>query len=115
MNIEQIAKTCHQVNKAYCESIGDHSQYDWEEAPDWQKKSPIDGVLYYLAHPDSTPSDSHDSWLKEKKADGWVHGLIIDAKLKTHPSLMPFDQLPKEQQTKDVLFITVVRSLVDCQ
>lgn len=29
---------------------------------------------------------------------------------KTHPCIVPFEKLPKEQQTKDVLFMAVVRS-----
>ena len=39
MNIKQIAKTCHEVNKAFCESIGDASQPSWNDAPQWQKIS----------------------------------------------------------------------------
>ena len=38
MNNEDIARVAHQVNKAYCEALGDTSQPDWENAPDWQKK-----------------------------------------------------------------------------
>lgn len=41
MNIEQTAKTAHEVNRAYCLSIGDISQPSWEDAPDWQKKSAV--------------------------------------------------------------------------
>jgi len=27
-----IAKVCHEANRAYCESIGDNSQLSWEDA-----------------------------------------------------------------------------------
>jgi len=37
--IEDIARMCHQINKSYCEAIGDYSQVDWENAPEWQKQS----------------------------------------------------------------------------
>jgi hypothetical protein len=43
--IEQIAKTCHAVNKAFCEHLGDISQPTWEEAPDWQKKRLMAGFM----------------------------------------------------------------------
>ena len=35
--IKQLAaKTAHEVNRAYCQGLGDYSQLHWEEAPDWQ-------------------------------------------------------------------------------
>jgi len=38
MDIEDIAKVAHEVNRAYCISIGDNSQQSWECSPEWQKK-----------------------------------------------------------------------------
>ena len=110
MNIEQIAKTCHEVNRAYCKSIGDDSQPQWKDAPEWQKQSAISGVSYHMKNPDSKPEDSHNNWLKDKEADGWQYGLVKDPEKKEHPCFVPYDQLPAEQQTKDALFIAVVRS-----
>ncbi|WP_217706289.1 hypothetical protein [Paenalkalicoccus suaedae] len=68
-NIELIAKVCHSVNKAYCESINDFSQVDWEDAPEWQVDSAINGVKYHLEN-DVTPEQSHESWLKQKTRRG---------------------------------------------
>ena len=70
--IEKIARVAHMVNRAYCQSIGDMSQPTWEEAPDWQRKSAIKGVLFHQENPGALPSQSHDSWLAEKQADGWA-------------------------------------------
>lgn len=108
--INQIAKTCHEVNKAYCESIGDFSQPSWEDAPQWQKDSAKLGVQFHLDKPDSKPCDSHNSWMEAKIKDGWRFGAIKKPSLKEHPCLVPFELLPKEQQFKDALFIAVVRS-----
>lgn len=65
MYTEQIAKTCHEVNKAYCESIGDNSQPDWKGAPEWQKNSAINGVDFHISN-DVTPEQSHQNWMKDK-------------------------------------------------
>ena len=108
--IEQIAKTCHEVNKAFCESVGDLSQPSWENAPQWQKESAINGVNFHLSSPDSQPCDSHNNWTKEKIEAGWVYGDTKNPETKEHPCLVPYEQLPKDQQTKDALFIAVVRS-----
>lgn len=61
MTIEQIAKTAHELNKAYCASLGDHSQPSWEDAPDWQKDSAIRGVQFHLNNPTAGPEASHEA------------------------------------------------------
>lgn len=111
MTSESIAKVCHEVNRAYCEALGDHSQVPWDEAPEWQKVSAIKGVIYHLDHPDSTPADSHIQWLNEKEADGWKYGEIKDVEAKTHPCYVLFEQLPTEQQAKDFIFHAIVNAL----
>ncbi len=49
MTIESIAKICHEANRAYCATIGDASQLPWEESPDWQRQSAINGVKFAKA------------------------------------------------------------------
>jgi hypothetical protein len=113
MNIFDIARVCHEVNRAYCASQGDHSQPVWHQAPDWQRESAVAGVRFTLDHPEAKPSDSHDSWLAQKRADGWKHGPAKDPERKEHPCLVPYDELPPEQKAKDYLFQAVVRSLAN--
>lgn len=107
---KRIAKICHNVNKAYCESIGDNSQPTWEDAPQWQQESAIAGVKYHLYNENATPASTHENWMKDKEADGWVYGEVKDPEKKTHPCMVPYDQLPAEQRTKDYLFKAVVDS-----
>ena len=108
--IEQIAKTCHEVNRAYCKSIGDNSQPSWENAPEWQRSSAIDGIKNIVEGIVKTPEDSHKGWLAEKERTGWVYGDIKDPEKKTHPCMVAYSELPKDQQTKDALFMAVVKS-----
>ena len=110
-SIESIAKVCHEANKAYCQSIGDDSQPAWEDAPEWQKKSAIEGVKFNIANPTAPASASHDSWLAVKKADGWKYGPVKDPENKEHPCYVPYEELPVEQQKKDALFKAVVAAL----
>ncbi|UYA60179.1 Phage protein, Gp66 (IR5) [Pectobacterium sp. F1-1] len=108
-NIEHAARTAHEVNRAYCAALGDHSQPNWEDAPDWQKNSAIEGVVFHL-NGDHPPEASHNKWLEFKKQDGWKYGPVKDAEKKEHPCFVPYDQLPKEQQVKDYLFRAVVHA-----
>lgn len=112
MNVqEQIARVCHEVNRAYCQALGDHSQPAWEEAPAWQRASAIQGVEAIQANPEMTPEMSHQSWMRQKQIDGWQYGPVKDAEKKTHPCYLPYHELPQEQRVKDYLFGAVVRTL----
>lgn len=104
--IETCARAAHQVNKAYCEALGDFSQVDWKNAPDWQKESVRKGVIGILEG--NTPEQSHESWLAEKKATGWKYGQIKDVNKKEHPCFVPYNQLPESQRAKDHIFKAVV-------
>ena len=111
MKAEDIVKVCHEVNKAYCESMGDHSQPTWGNAPEWQKSSATNGVYFHLENPTAGPDHSHAEWLKEKKAGGWVYGSVKDPIKKEHPCCVPYEQLPVEQKAKDYIFRSVVHAL----
>lgn len=106
-----IAIICHEANRVYCQSIGDESQVPWEEAPKWQQDSAVLGVEFIIGNPNAPPSASHESWLEQKRIDGWKHGPLKDAEKKEHPCFVPYDELPIEQQRKDYLFGAIVRAL----
>jgi len=110
--IETIAKVCHQANKAYCQSLGDESQQDWDYADQAIRDSAFNGVLHILLNPDCTPADLHESWSKEKVSNGWVYGEEKDAHAKTHPCLVPYSDLPEAQRKKDALFGAIARALL---
>jgi hypothetical protein len=113
MHTHLIAKACHEVNRAYCAALGDLSQLPWDQAPQWQKDSAIVGVNLHCENPDAGPQASHESWLKQKEAEGWVYGEKKDPELKTHPCMVPFEDLPPDQQAKDFIFRAVVHALKD--
>lgn len=114
--IEQIAIVAHEANRAYCATIDDNSQLPWSEAPEWQRRSAIDGVRFHLrahaAGETPSPSASHDNWLAEKEREGWKFGPVKDAEKREHPCFVPYDQLPIEQRRKDYIFGAIVAAFV---
>lgn len=111
MKALEIARVCHEANRAYCFTHGDVSQPSWDEAPDWQKDSALHGVQAILADPGTTPEQSHQNWTSEKEAAGWKYGPLKDPEKKEHPCMVPYSRLPEHQKRKDALFGAIVRSL----
>lgn len=111
MNHSEIARVCHEVNRAYCQALGDHSQPTWEDAPEWQRSSAMLGVKLHTENPNAGPSVSHESWMAQKVAEGWKYGAFKDPENKLHHCIVPFDKLPREQQAKDYIFRAVVHAL----
>jgi len=113
MDNAKIARVAHQVNRAYCEALGDMSQLDWENAPAWQKSSAMNDVDFHRKNPNAGPSHSHEEWLKEKELNGWTYGPIKDEGKKEHPCFVQYEDLPVEQKAKDYIFRAIVHALVD--
>ena len=111
MLITDIAKVCQEVNKAYCLSLGDDTQREWQDCPNWQRDSAINRVHFHIDTPSAGPEDSHNIWLAEKEKDGWKYGAVKDEQAKTHPCICSFEDLPREQQSKNYLFKQIVTSL----
>ena len=111
MNTEQMARVAHEVNRAYCQALGDNSQPAWEDAPQWQRDSAMLGVRLHTENPGASAAASHESWMAQKVAEGWVYGPEKKPELKQHHCIVPFDALPVAQQAKDYIFRGVVHAL----
>lgn len=111
LSIEQIARIAHEANTALCDATGDHSQTSWNDAPEWQRTSAISSVRFFLENPDASANAGHERWVREKLESGWRYGEVKDAGARTHPCIVPFEQLSPEQQAKDHLFKAIVGAL----
>ena len=109
INTETIAEVCHEANRVlqryYLDPVSPH----WGELDAETKESARDGVINAMGG--ATPQESHENWMRFKLAHGWSHGEEKSLEHKTHPLLVPYDELPRHQQVKDKLFISIVRAL----
>jgi len=114
MKPEIIAKVAHEVNRAYCIAIGQE-----DVSPEWDEFGGKDGIIsgaqYHLDYPDVTPEESHAAWLAEKEKLGWRYGEEKDDKEKTHPCMVPYEELPVEDRVKDYLFAEIVSQLAQIE
>lgn len=104
LTIEQIAKVCHAANAAYAELLGETS-LSWEES----RESAMEGVENVFSG--WAGENLHKKWCEFKEETGWKYGPVKDAEKKTHPCLMPYEELPEEQRLKDSLFSAIVEAL----
>lgn len=111
MDIEAIARVCHEANRELCRSVGDFSQVSWDDAPDEVRQSAVSGVKHHLANPDDTGEDSHNAWISHKRENGWRYGEVKDFEKKTHPCFVPYSQLSAHDRSKDHLFAGIIRAL----
>ncbi len=112
MNPKQIAHVCHEANRAVTSIIGDVPlQPHWDEAPEEMIRSSVQGVVWRMDNPSAPAAAQHEEWMRAKLADGWTKGPTKDPKLKTHPALVPYAELPEPVKAKDRLFTAVVLAL----
>ena len=45
--------------------------------------------------------NAHDFWALGRIREGWTHGPTRDDSLKTHPDLVPYDELPEGEKDYD--------------
>lgn len=110
LTLGEVARVCHEANRALQFITQDPAPSPgWDEAPEWQRKSAVAGVRAALDG--ITPEQQHVAWCQDKVAAGWVYGPVKDAERKTHHCLVPYAELPPEQQAKDAVFVAIVRAL----
>jgi hypothetical protein len=109
MTPEQIARVCHEANTAYCVVVGDPALPHWDALEEQYRQSSIIGAKAALAG--ASKADLHASWCTERRAQGWTYGPAIDRAAKIHNCLVPYEQLPEAQRTKDALFKAIVDAL----
>lgn len=109
---EDIASVIHDANRRLQIIEGDPRPSPlWDDAPERQTAGATTSVVRLLDDPERTAEQNHQGWMDDLIADGWTWGEVKDEQAKTHPLLVPWDQLPAEQQMKDEFFVMSVRVL----
>lgn len=107
-----ITIAAHEANRQYCLLLGDGSHKPWDElSPELQNVAMQATVG--IASNGHEAERSHAAWVQLKKLQGWTYGKVKNEKAKEHPCMVPFSELPPEQQVKDKLWIKVVAAMLD--
>jgi len=54
-----------------------------------------------------SPAEMHGGWVQAYIDMGWTYGEVRDVEKKTHPDMVPFDQLEQREQDKDAVFLAL--------
>lgn len=64
-------------------------------------------VIHMMCGPDhkEDPAELHADWVRAYEAMGWQYAPVRDTEARTHPDLVPFEELDPREQSKDAVFI----------
>ena len=110
-SLEAIARVIHAAIRTWSTAHGQPDMPDWDVAPQWMKDSTFASIQFVLEHPDADAGAQHVQWMNQRRAQGWTYGPVRDEARKTHPMLVPFDQLPIMEQKIDELVSAIGRAL----
>lgn len=113
---EELARICHEAVRAI-QVIDEDSvpAQPWDSGIPDHRDATIEMVrsIRYAGSSTGevvTPLEVHERWVGVMLADGWTLG-PKNTEGKTHPSLVPYEQLPFTQRARDAVFIAVVTEL----
>jgi RyR domain len=52
--------------------------------------------------------NAHEIWAQKRMQDGWTYGAHRDDAKRTHPSLVPYEQLPESEKEYDRVMVNGV-------
>jgi hypothetical protein len=54
-----------------------------------------------------SPAELHGGWIQAYVEMGWKYGEVYDDKARTHPDMVPYDQLGQLEKDKDAVFVAL--------
>lgn len=72
-------------------------------------KAQFRDVIEMMCGPDrkSSPEELHDDWVRAYEAMGWIYAPQRNTDLKTHPDMVPYDELEPRERDKDAVFVAL--------
>lgn len=104
-----LAESCHEATKVISEQILSEEKKEWKLIDSKTKAKLLNAVNRAIEEKITDPAIAHANWITDMEKDGWQYGDKLDEENKTHPCMVPYDQLPVGQQTKDYIFLAILK------
>lgn len=112
LTIEDVARIAYDANRRLNIVAGNVDYPTWDDVAPEDRLMFLEGVRGQWANPNRSAKQVHDYWMDDRIANGWKYGETRDFHLKTHPSLIPFEEISVLEQVKDTLFTNMVAALM---
>jgi hypothetical protein len=104
-----LAESCHEVTKVLSEQVLSEDKKEWKLIDSKAKARMINAVQRAIEKKITDPAIAHEDWMADMIKEGWTHGEEYSEENKTHPCLVHYADLPTGQQTKDELYLAVLK------
>jgi hypothetical protein len=108
--IHEIARVAHEAVCGVRAGFGQGDCPPWSDATPQERSMASHMVVTIMRRPHLASDQLHQDYINDMIAKGWTLG-EMDVEAKRSPLLVPFDQLPVEQQVEDQVFRAVVLAL----
>jgi len=111
LTYEKIASIVHSVTMRFPRSDGSYPE-SWGNIPYDAQKQAADAVERVAEGKHQSPEELHILWGELNMRNGWSYGEKWCPIKKTHPCMVPYDQLSDAQKLKDEIWGTLVPLLL---
>lgn len=112
-----IAGVCYGAFRNWTFIIERRRLPDWHDADFIARNDFIRGVFYIISNAEkdiyTTPEMLHIEWIEHKTSMGWKHGDTKCLINRTHPLMLPWEQLNNRQRLPSSLFVSIVDTFLE--
>jgi hypothetical protein len=72
----------------------------------------VDDFAFTESEVERLARDEHDRWVAQRAASGWTYGAVRDERIKRHPSMVRWEQLPEGERDKDRNAVRVIPTVL---
>lgn len=107
----EVARVIHAANAEMQAVLGhDVISTPWFWEPLSARRVVVEGVLATRTGL-LTAEANHAVWLVSKELAGWSRGPEKDPEKKTHPAMVPWEELPAANRDQAEIFVAIVRAM----
>jgi hypothetical protein len=111
---EAVGRVVHEATAALKVAFSEpDSMPHWDEAPQIMRDLSVGAVRFRRANPQAAPGAQHSEWVRERTEAGWTYGPVKDSLKKTHPLMVPFEQLPVQEKIKSAVLLSIIDAMLD--
>jgi len=112
LSVAQTARAFHQTLQSLRGSWGTGELDDWEDTSEHNREMGCKFIREVMKNPQITAEAHHDKWVAEMAMRGYRNGDVRDHNAKTHPFMVPWEDLEHEDRVEAMLMVNMAKILL---